>query len=210
MGKKNNPLSHELPFTLVTGGGGSSEAGNWSERWGAWMSTVKPCTASNLFRKCSTRWAKIPNKFWRDKRTMSCNTRSTWQRMSRDHDLASGSGNSLWGTSAFDYKHASGTNYARKPRFYCRLLECPLYGGHRALGSLSPCSQPWPFWAYATRCRTGQPAVSFFPTQSHQRWLLNALRAHRLSASAAECTSGATVSGSLPAHSLNELGRQWL
>jgi hypothetical protein len=28
-------------------------------------------------------------------------------------------GNSLWYTSALDYEHVSGTNYARKPRYHC-------------------------------------------------------------------------------------------
>ena len=53
------------------------------------------------------------------KRAMSCNTSSMWGRMSHDHNWANGSSNLLWYISALDHKHVSGTNYARKPRFYC-------------------------------------------------------------------------------------------
>lgn len=42
------------------------------------------------------------------------------------------------------------------------LLECLLYRWHRGQGSLSPCSQPWPFWNWATWCKTHQHPMSFF------------------------------------------------
>ena len=49
---------------------------------------------------------------------MSCNTNSTWQWMSHDHNWANGSWNSLWYTNALDYKHVSEMTSAHKPRFY--------------------------------------------------------------------------------------------
>ena len=51
---------------------------------------------------------------------MSCNTSSTWRRMSHGHNWANGSWNLLWYTSSLDYKHVSRMNYAHKARFYCR------------------------------------------------------------------------------------------
>lgn len=43
---------------------------------------------------------------------------STWCQTSHDHKRANGSWNSLWYTSALDYKHVSKTNFARKPTLY--------------------------------------------------------------------------------------------
>ena len=49
---------------------------------------------------------------------MSYSTGSTWHRTSHGHSWANGSWNSLLCTSALDYEHVSGMNYAHKPRFY--------------------------------------------------------------------------------------------
>ena len=58
-------------------------------------STVKPWIVSNLFCECSSRRVNISNKFWLDKRAVTCNTSSTWHRTSHDHNWGNGSSLSL-------------------------------------------------------------------------------------------------------------------